>query len=234
VSTSLDRKGNVYIADEEGNINRYTSEGMLDLNYSPSKIGKVDVLEGWFSLRLFAFYRDYQEYLFLDRFLTPSPVYNIPRELIGFARVATLGNDDNLWIVDDTDISLKKLDTNTPFLIYNIQLNNILEQEDHNINFIREYQNQLFINNSEEGIMVFDNLGNYKFKIPLKGLEFFSFIKDELVSLSEGSLVLTNIYSQKKRSIEIESDTPYKFALISNNRLFLISEDQMDIFSYQH
>ena len=231
-SISMDRKGKIYIADEEGNINRYDPSGNFELNYSPQKIGQIHLMEGWFSIRLFAFYRDYQEYLFLDRFLTPSPVYSIPQELVGFARVATLGNDDNIWIVDDSDISLKKLDKNVQFLIYNIQLNNVLKDEDHDINFIREYQNQLFINNSKEGLMVFDNLGNYKYQIPETGLEYLSFRGDELIYLKSGQLFLYDIYSQKKRSIEITSDTPYVYALSSDDFLYLIAEDKMDVFKF--
>jgi hypothetical protein len=230
-SVSVDRKGDFYIADREGNINKYNTEGEHLLNYSPQKIGEISLLESWFAIRSFAFYRDYQEYLFLDRFLVPSPVYTLPEDLIGFARIATVAIDDNIWIVDDADMSLKKLDRANQFLLLNFPLIPVINDPDHGINYIREYQNQLFINNEKEGIMVFDNLGNYKFTIQEKGLNFFSFADDEVCFLREGELVFINIYDRKKRSVRLISDTAYLFCLAINNRIILIARNHAEIYS---
>jgi len=230
VSVSLDRNHHIYISDLDGNINKFNSVGDLLLNYSPQKIGKISLLEGWFSVRVFAFYQDYQEFLYLDRFLTPTPVYTITQDLVGFARVATLGNDDNIWILDDSDISLKKLDKNVQFLILNVQLNTVLKDPDHDINFMREYQNQLFINNANEGIMVFDNLGNYKYLIHEPGLKYFNFLNDEIYYYLDSTVIFHHLYTQKKRSIEVHSSIPYLFALIVDEKLLFVGEQKLDIF----
>jgi hypothetical protein len=229
---SIDRFNNIYIAEAKGNIHQFNSGGKLLQTFSPTKPGKISHIEAWQAVTIFVFYQDFQQALFLDRFLTPSPPISLNDLHNGFIRLATISNDQNLWMIDETDLSLKKYNLKQNNYTINSPLNLQLEQKKMDLNLIKEYQNLLFINDRINGILIFDILGNYLRKIPEKEIDYFNFLKNEIYYLQNNEIRLINIYDQKERIITIPDQEPYKFALATENQIFLISDSSLKIFNY--
>jgi hypothetical protein len=229
VQVSLDRNGNIYISDEKGNISKYDSLGTPLTTFSPQKLGVPTMLESWYTLKVFAFYRDFQEFVLLDRFLNFTPNYKFRSDDIGFARMATMAADFNLWVVDDADFSLKKYSPQQQDVLFQTSFDLLLSPQDYDINFMREYQNSLYINDRNSGILVFDNMGNYKKKLPFKGLTQFSFLNDELYYLQDDKIHLFNLYNFKERIIQLPAEVKVRFALINGSHLVLVEDKQMSL-----
>ena len=229
---SIDRQGNLYLCDEDGLIFKYSPEGKLLVNYSPTKKGRITQIEAWQGLRVIVYYADFQEFVLMDRFLRAAEPYQLSSNEIGFGRTGTLSNDDNVWIVDDSDYSLKKIDVRRRTLSQNNNFSFLLPDQDTQLNFIREYKNLLYLNDWNSGILVFDNLGNYLNKIPIPGLEYYNFWEDELYYLETGSIKFHNLYTGAIREIRFhqDGDERFQFVLISQDRLFLIAPDYFKIF----
>jgi len=230
---SQDNYGHLYISDKKGNINKYDSTGKFLMNYSPQKLGMVTLLEAFNTIKIFVFYRDFQEYLMLERFLGPMPYLPLKEEQIGFARLATLANDYNLWVIDETDFSLKKYDRQFNKVLYKTALDLILDARDYDITFLREYQNNLYINDRYSGILVFDVFGSYKKKIPFKGLDFFAFHEDEMYYLQNDTIQFFHLYLLSNRSIALPLKAKYVKVLVYNRKLYAIRPDGIDIYQIQ-
>jgi len=229
-SVSIDRFNNIYITDARGNIVQYDHHGNVLQKYSPPKPVKISVLESWQAIKIFAFSQDLQQVLFLDRFLIPSPIFKLQHLSVGYIRTATISNDNNLWLVDDSDLTLKKWDLSQQKFTINSPLNLQLNNKSFDINFSREYQNHLFINDKNNGIFMFDILGNYLKTLPIKELNYFNFSNDELYYLERDKVVFYNYYKLQERRIDIPEG--YNYVLANNEKLFLISKTHLDIFSY--
>lgn len=227
-SASLDRKGSLFIAERSGIINKYGSGGEIDLTYSASRNSKITLLEAWSTLDVLVFYGGYQSVTILNRFLSPITEVSL-QDKIGFARLATFSGESNLWVIDDSDFSLKLLDLSLDLITIVTPFNQILDPDDYDISYIREYQNLLFIVDKNTGILVFDNLGNYLRTIEAKGLTFTGFINDEIYYAIDNELTLVNIYSEEQRTINLPSDG---MALVSNDKVYLIGERTVKVFSY--
>ena len=226
---SKDRKGNIYIANDAGDVLQFDIDGNLINTYSPDKPGVVTLIEAWAALRILIFYQDFQEYLFLDRFLNASPYYQIDHEDVGFSSLLTLAEDNNLWLIDNENLNLVKFDITTNQVLINTSLNNYILMEGNDLNFIRAYQQQVFINDAGNGILVFDNFGNYIKKLPVKGLDYFNFQKDELYYLSDGAIHFINLYSLQERTIPLGAKKRYHSVLLIDNKAFLAGEKIVDI-----
>jgi hypothetical protein len=235
---SIDPYNNIIVADKHGNLAKYDSLGTEMYRYSPPKKGDITLVEAWRGVNIFIFFRELQEYNMLDRFLTSStPNFRFNNETedeeknIGFARLATVASDNNIWVFDDESFSLKKYNTRLNNVMLHTPLDLILDPQFYDLRHIREYQNLVFISDKNSGILVFDNLGNYKSKIPYKNIDDFNFLGDEIYFLADGKLTLYNIYTSKERNLELPSQKKYSSVLLSDKRGYFFDQGIMEVFT---
>lgn len=230
VAASMDRQGFLYFASQSGTINKVNKEGKLQYHFSPQKQGAPTILEAWQGLRTFVYYKNYQEYILMDRFLNASERFSIDfNQISNFSGLATLAGDNNIWLINDQNLMLSKIDINDREVLIENRLNLRLDFSNLDIRFIRAYQNQLFIADANQGILAFDNLGNFMSRITNKGVDFFSFSKDNILFIQQGVLTLLDLYTKEKREVSLP-DLPYQFVLMENNQIFLVYNDTVNTF----
>ena len=228
-SVSIDRQGNFYIATNRGEIDKYSLTGDLLYHFSPQRNANVTLIEAWQGPRVFGYYKDFQEYIILDRFLSNSKQYSLSNGLSSFSTIATLSGDGNLWLIDSKNLSLQKINILSDQVMINTPFNLNLELSNYDFYHIREYQNQLFISDPKQGLLVFDLFGNYSGLIEAKGIDYFSFFKNELIFLQGTKAVLINIYDKKRREIEL-ADLSYNYVLMENSILICIADSRIDLY----
>jgi hypothetical protein len=227
---SLDRYDLIYIADDRGNVHQIDSSGNLMLTFSPKRNSEVALLEAWRKVNVIAFYRNFQEYVLLDRFLTSSPNLKLKHDLVGFASLVTYSADNNLWIIDEKDFSLKKYNVKFNSIDAHTPLDLILSHKTYEMTYMREYQNLLFISDRSAGIILFDNLGNFKTKIPFRNLSYFNFLGDELYFLSNDEITFYNIYTKKERKFRIPDGKKFEYVLFIKDKAYFFLNDSMEIY----
>jgi hypothetical protein len=231
VSISTDRHHHIFTGDQQGNVHKYDSTGKLLHVFSPQRIASVSLVEAWPTMQIFLFYRDLQAYTFLNRFLTDNrQSASFHPDNIGFARVATIASDDHIWIFDEVDFSLKKLNPLSQQLSMHVPLGLILASSDYNINYMREYQNMLFLNDTNSGILVFDNFGNYRKKLPFPGLTHFGFHENELYFLEKNTIHFFNLYTLTRRSIPLPANQNFEFVLVFPAQVVLFTRNSIYIY----
>lgn len=230
---STDINNYLYTSDEAGNIYKYDSLGKLLLLYSSPKKTEVSLIEGSRGLNIFLFYRDYQQYRLLNRFLTELSVNSFNRDQAGFVRLATLSADNNLWIIDDDQFSLKKIN-----LAYNrIEVENplqlVLPPGEYDFVFIREYENKVYIADSNSGILVFDNLGNFITSISSKGVKYFNFQGKNLYFIINEKLHLLNLSKGTRKVVELPEGIIVSNIVLSKNKAYIFTPSQLKIYEHQ-
>tara|TARA_R110001592_G_scaffold66469_1_gene204131 strand:+ start:18265 stop:19095 length:831 start_codon:yes stop_codon:yes gene_type:complete len=227
---SIDRQGNLYVSSLNGAIDKYNSNGVLQSHYSPTKKSAPRIIEAWQGLRVFAFYKDFQEYSFFNRFLGESERYSFEnQQVVSYASLSTIAADNNIWVLDAQALSLKKIDTNNNEVISETNLSLVLKNKTNEFTYIREYQNLLFISDTKNGVLVFDNIGNYLETLPIFDLNFFSFKDSALISIQNGNILYFDIYTKQKKEVRLP-DPSYTFVLMENKRAFLFTSTTLDIF----
>lgn len=225
---SIDVSGNVYLAFEGGSITKYSSKLDSLFTYSPIKTGNISLLEAGSGLRIFAFYDFYQEYLITNRFLTQPVSTKLSDSSLDYVEIATQSQDNNIWLVENTGLRLIKYNPNTKTIDIESFLGSIIDSNNPDFTFVREYQNQVFLVDKNSGIYVFDNLGNYSKKIAAK-TEKCSFYDDKIVYLQNNELVVSNLYSSGQ-TVEKLKVKNIKGALLYKNELYLIQTNKISHF----
>ena len=62
--------------------------------------------------------------------------------------------------------------------ISKVALDLMLGNQPHEVIYLKEYQNLLYLVDKNSGIWVFDNLGNFKKKLNYKGVQWFTVVGD--------------------------------------------------------
>jgi hypothetical protein len=202
-AASLDRRGALYVADADNNLRQFGAEGLPLNTYAPPMPGHVAQVEAWNVTSTLLFYDDRQELVLLDRFLSPLSSVRLSEYLDGTVRVATLAPDNQIWLLDESSLVLREFDPNTLRLVQSTPLDLIIGRTKPDFRFIRQYQNNIYLLDRSTGIYVFDNLGNYKKKLPFTGLTTVGFRGDELYYLSEGKLHFFHLYNLTERTLPL-------------------------------
>ncbi len=233
LAVSVNAQGPLFTGDQRGTVRLYDTAGVVVNAYSPQRVADVTTLEAGQGLRVFCFYRDLQEFSLLDRFLTPLPGYAKPVLLNlpdgGFARLATLSPDGQLWLFDDTDFSLKKYNPVTRQITIHVPLELVLDRRDYQFTSIREYQNILFLNDPRNGVLLFDNAGNFRKRISrfLSGI--IELYRDELFFVQDDRIFFLNLYNEKVRSVYLPDGIKPLYVTVIPDKVFLLTGKELII-----
>jgi hypothetical protein len=233
---TIDSYHNFYVSNFSGTIFRFDStlssvNKTSNLVFSPEKNAAASLLDARNPLRLFVFYREFQEYLQLDRFLTPVKTSNLNTQQLGFVRLAAPTGDNMLWILDDADFSLKKYDQQSEVVIFKTPLDLLLGTTNYDLRFMVEYQNQVFLVDKNSGILVFDNMGNFLRKIMIQGAIYCNFQHESICFTDSYKIFIQNIYTTQQQIIALPTHIqgkvkrvlllPTKILLFAGNKVYI-------------
>ncbi|AKD03265.1 hypothetical protein POKO110462_04105 [Pontibacter korlensis] len=228
---SLDRNGLLYILDGRLNLLRLAPNGQPVDTYSPPARGRITSIHAWDPMKIVLFYEGSQELVLLDRFLRPISTSNLlDLQYEGMAKVAAPAADQGYWLFDETSLTLGKLNPSIRQLTVETPLNLLLNREQFDVRQLREYQNLVYLLDYNSGILIFDNLGNYKKKLPYNGLSHIGFRNNELYFLMDGKLYFLDLYTQKERVLDLPIDKKFVSALVGNGYLYLFSKNVVEVY----
>ncbi len=232
-AASLDQRGTLYLADQDNNLRQLTRDGQPLNTYSPAQPGHIAVMEAWNQNSLLVFYDDRQQVLLLDRFLAPLSEIRLADYFDGTVRTATLAPDGLLWLLDESALTLREFDPQALRVVQSTPLDLIIGHSRPDFRFLRQYQNNVYLVDHTSGIFVFDNLGNYRKKLPFTGLDFITFRGDELVYLAQGQLHFFHLYNLTERTQALPPDldaTTVRQVLLSDQSAYFITAQGLRIY----
>ena len=202
---NIDPLQHLYIVDQEDqSIHKYSPKGELLYVYSNNNLGELGYLDAQNPMQILAYWKDYNEVVILDRTLSLRSQFNL--EELGFYQVPAvcLSNDRHIWLYDPDNFRLVKTDGNGNILVESGDLSNLLGT-DVNVHTLVEKDNEIYMNIPEEGIFVFDNLGNYEQQLHLKNISSFQVHKEHLFFLEENKLKAYHFPSFQTLDIPLET-----------------------------
>ena len=142
-AASLDRRGALYVADADNNLRQYGPEGLPLNTYAPAQPGHVAQVEAWNVASTLVFNDDRQQLVLLDRFLALISEVRLGDVLDGTVRVATLAPDNNIWLLDESTLTLREINPNTLRVSQSTPLDLLIGRSRPDFRFIRQYQNNI-------------------------------------------------------------------------------------------
>ena len=228
VDATSDIAGNIYVSDEQGNLSKFSKDGQNLLSYSGNTISPISSVDVSHTSKVFGFYKDNQAYLILDRFLSLIHEAALNTSLIGYVTETAYAADNKLWIFDQSDLSIKKMDLINDILVTSISVSLIISDADWDIRQIEEYQNRIYIYNSNKEVYILDNFGNFIKKLPIRPDCNFGFNDENMVFIQGAGIFKSHLYSDALQQIGVIKNTNSILKVIStNNFIYLISKNKI-------
>lgn len=228
-AASIDKTGNIFISNTKGEVRKYSSFGELLATFIPQQPSGIGSIEAWQMLRVFLFYPESQQYIFLDRFLNASQPQSLKDLTSGFASHATTGEDNSLWLINETSLTLEKYDLRTGRQLVGTDLSLFLDK-DFQFFGLKAYQNKVYISMGKQGMLVFDAFGSFIQKLALDNVTHFNFYEDELYYINENHIHFYNLYTFQERFINFPAKIKLLYGLVVLDRAILITEHRMYLF----
>lgn len=230
-SLTTDNLGNAYVIKDDM-ITKFKDDGSLFRVYSNKRLGKITSADVLNPLKIVLFYRDFSRIVFLDNTVTENGnALNLEDRQLELASLACASFDNGIWLYDPVRYLLVRYNQQLQETVRITNLNQILgyaPQPD----FLTEYENTLYMNEPNQGVLRFDIFGTYLSAIPIKNVVKFQ-VSDERLIYSRGGNKLIAYGLKTLRSDTLTVPTiDHIDARWWKDRLYLLRKDSLTVFKY--
>jgi hypothetical protein len=225
-SAHVDRPGDLYIVQEDDSLTKFDIDGKLVQKSSLKSVTNFDPRDG---SRIFCYYKSSQRFAFFAGM--EGTVHTIPQEFAIEPVLACSSGDNQAWVLDRADWSLKRIDPWKVKVIADAPIDQKQFNGAPEFLFMREYQNFLFLIEKNSGVLIFNSLGHQIKKITESGISTLNFLGEELYYKKGAKLIFYDLFDASSRDLPI--DASCKFALVTDVRKFIIYNDRIEIFENQ-
>ncbi len=168
VDFTVDNLDNIYVLNSRNQVKKYNSNGDSTGVYNDvKKFGQASLIDVSNPLKVLLYYRDYGTVVVLDRFLNAVNTIDLRRQNILQARAIGQSYDNKVWVYDEVENKLKKIDEEGKLLLETPDFRLLLGQAPIPIKIFDENK-FVYVYDSVYGVYVFDYYGALKHNIMIQ------------------------------------------------------------------
>ncbi|MBQ20521.1 MAG: hypothetical protein CMD31_07165 [Flavobacteriales bacterium] len=221
ITFTTDQFGNYYdINDVE--IKKFNIKGELQYTYSNNLLGKIASVDVSSPMKIIVYFRDFTKILILDNTLSPtSTVIDLTQLNLEETSLVCRSYNNGMWYYNPLRFELIRKNQDLTTSNTSANLSNLLNK---NIqpNFLVEHNNNVYLNDPKNGILIFDNFGTYLKTIPIYGLSTFQIKEKFIIFIAENSSVMTyDFLSLEIQQYELTIQEPIKSVRLEGKYIYL-------------
>lgn len=229
-AAAMDHLENLYIISSKGQVKKFNAAGDSAGVYNQVKnYGQLFSIDVSNPLKLLLFYKDFSTVVVLDRFLANVAVIDLRRHGILQPGAVGLSYDNNIWVFDEYDNRLKRINEQGDRLLETTDLRSIFS-EGLSPQKILSDNGLVYLADSARGIFVFDNYGAYKKQIPLRNWKSISIHDNEVITVHGEQMAVYNIRTLTEKKGRVPHFQPYFQSFSSGNKFISFSPTVLQIY----
>jgi hypothetical protein len=183
-------------------------------------------------MELYLFYREMNAIVFLDNNLAYRGKLNFSDAGITQASAIARSYNNTIWVFDQGDLQLKNLNKEGNLIQASGNVLQFAQSKNLNPSLIIDNGSRVFVNDSTEGILVFDVFANYIKTIPIKLKEEFKILNDELFYRNGNNLISYRFSTLQRDTLQLP-DSNFAAFSVEKERLFVLNPFGISIYSYK-
>ena len=227
----VDVLGNIYLITEKNQLKKIRPNGdSLAVFNDVKKFGNPTLLDVSNPLKILLYYKNFSTVVVLDRFLALRSTINFRNQNI--FKIKTLANsyDNNIWIFDEQNVSLKKINDEGNVLSETLDLRQLFDTVPSPTQII-DKNNFVYLYDESRGFYIFDYYGSFKNNLPFLNWKHVTVYNNKLMGFVDD-----NFYSYEINSINLKN---YKLPNIfkdyidiktTNGKIYLLKKEGVEIY----
>lgn len=229
---TVDNLDNVYILTSRNQVKKFNANGdSVAVFNDVRKFGKATLVDVSNPLKVLLYYKDFATVVMLDRFLNVVNTIDLRKQNIFQAKAIGQSYDNKIWVYDEMENKLKKIDEDGKLLQETPDFRLIFTQSPSPSKIFDENK-YVYLYDSTKGINVFDYYGALKNNIlitrwqnlKVTGKYIFGSKADTLYRYEISNFV----YDEWKMPEQISKSRLFNF---SSARLYALKENSIEIYS---
>ncbi len=193
---TTDNLENIYLVNSNNQLKKINSNGdSAGIFNDVRKYGKLFSIDATNPLKLLLYYQNFSTIVVLDRFLNSRNVINLRKQNIFNVKTIATSYDNNIWIFDEGDAKLKKIDDNGTVLSETVDFRIVFDSIPSPVQII-DRDGFVTLYDPAKGFYIFDYYGALKNRIPflnwtnieVTGNKLYGFDATHLYQYQPGSL----------------------------------------------
>ena len=228
---NVDNLDNIYLITKTNQLKKLNANGdSVAVFNDVKKYGNPDYVDVTNPLKSLLYYKNYSTVVVLDRLLTQRNTINLRKQNIFYVNNVTLSYDNYMWLFDEEDFRLKKIDEEGKLLQSSTDWRMLFDSVPAPVKII-DRDNYVYLYDPAKGFYIFDYYGGFKNR-----LAFLNWTNVEVNGTTVYGFEETKLYSYQLKSLQLkEYKLPAFFGkYISikamNGLVYLLNENGVDIY----
>lgn len=230
---TADNLGNLYLLSKENQLKKLNVKGdSMGVFNDVRRYGKLYSINAANPLRTVLYYKDFRTVVVLDRLMNPVNVIDLRKQNMFQVRAVAPAYDNNVWIFDEQESKLKKVDEEGKVALETPDLRLVL-QEAPTPTRLFDQNGYVYAYDPERGMFIFDYYGAMKNKLTLLHWEDVQVIGTDIIGRKDGKVLQ---YIQGTLDIK-ETVIPsrfqqYKDIFITPQGIYVLEESGVKLYSF--
>lgn len=207
---TIDNLENIYLLTNTNQLKKLSANGDSVVFNDVRKYGKLFSIDATNPLKVLLYYKNYSTIVVLDRFLNVRNTINLRKQNIINVKSIAASYDNNIWLFDEGDAKLKKVDDNGDIMLETTDLRNVFDTTPAPTQII-DRDKFVYLYDTSKGFYTFDYYGAFKNRLPFLNWNNTEVIANTLYGFSDNSL-----HQYKQGSLDLKE---YKLPLSFSNAL---------------
>ncbi|MEO8762966.1 MAG: hypothetical protein ABI416_01705 [Ginsengibacter sp.] len=233
-SFTVDNLGELYIINTNNQLRKYNEKGdSVGVFNQVTKYGKLSYVEAQNPWKAILFYEDYLTIVLLDKYLNVLTNINLRNQNIFKVRAVTTSYDNNIWLFDEQENKIKKIDDGGNNLFESVDLRLLFDSVPTPRKII-DYDGFVYLYDPEKGLYTFDYYGSFKSRLPFLHWSDFEIIDKQIYGFDKDHLYRYTPPVPDVKKYRLSADLQDNNSIkVSNHKIYVLKNQQLALYSIQ-
>lgn len=231
VAFAADNFDNIYLLNSSDQIKKINENGdSVAVFNNVRRYGKVAQIDVSNPLRVLLYYKDFSTVVVLDRLLSIRTTIDFRKQDIFQVQAVCLSYDNQIWLYDEFEHKLKKIDENGKLLFATSDFRQLFGDA-FSFTSISDQDGFLYLYDRNKGVYVFDYYGALKNIFSLTGYDNFKAVGKFITGTRNDSLM--RYYPANLLLQEVRLPEAFRKAqsiLFTATKAYALKKDELDIY----
>ncbi len=233
-SFTVDNLGELYIINTDNQLKKYDEKGdSIGVFNQVTKYGKLSYVEAQNPWKVILFYKNYSTIVLLDKYLNVISGINLRKQNIFQVNALTTSYDNNIWLYDEQDNKLKKIDDSGNTLFESVDFRLLFDSVPSPQKII-DNDGFVYLYDPESGLYIFDYYGSFKSKLAFLHWTDIAVVDKQIYGFDKENLYrYSPPFPDAKTYVlspELQDNNSIK---INNHKIYVLKNEQLKIYSLQ-